>query len=130
MMTRKNRLPFFFGKYDKKKGYKAGLGVNYIYSDNTRVGFEGSVDPKNQSTNQVRIGGVKTIDKNCTVKGRFTIFNLEEFRFGLVYKQVLSSDSKLTFASDINANTLLNLKSKKGAKNLGHQFGVSLSFFD
>jgi len=113
----------------KKKGYKAGLGVNYHYNDSTKLGFEASVDPKDTSSNQLRFGTTRKVDDHCTLKERLSIQNLEDFRLGLVYKQVLSHDSKLTLATDINGNSLLNLKSKK-AKSLGHQFGVTLSFFD
>jgi len=119
-----------WGKFDKKKGYKTGLGLYYQQNDNLKYGFEASFDPKDKDSNQIRAGGVKKFDNNFSMKGRLTITNLEEFRAGLVFKLALSPDSKVTLASDINANTLLNLKSSKKALGLGHQFGLSLSFFD
>jgi len=113
----------------KKKGYKAGLGVYYHQNDNVKYGFEASLDPKDKDSNQIRLGSIRKQDDSL-LKGRFTITNLEEFRFGLVYKLGLSPDSKVTIASDINANTLFNLKSSKKALSVGHQFGLTLSFFD
>jgi len=119
----------FWGKFDSDKGFKAGFGVNYLYNDSTKLGFEASFDPRNTASNQIRVGTTRLVDEHCTMKERLTLCDLDEFRLGLVYKQVLSSDSKLTFVTDINGNSLLNLKSKK-AKSPGHQFGVTLSFFD
>jgi len=119
-----------WGKFDKKKGYKAGLGVYYHQNDNVKYGFEASLDPKDKDSNQIRLGSIRKQDDSSLLKGRVTITNLEEFRFGLVYKLGLSPDSKVTIASDINANTLFNLKSSKKALSVGHQFGLTLSFFD
>lgn len=95
-----------------------------------KYGFEASFDPKDKDSNQLRVGGIKKYDDHFSLKGRVTVTNLEEFRVGFVSKLALSPDSKVTFASDINANTLLNLKSSKKALGLGHQFGLTLSFFD
>jgi len=95
-----------------------------------KYGIEASFDPKDKDSNQIRIGSIKKYDANFAMKGRLTFTNLEEVRAGLVFKLALSPDSKVTLSSDINANTLLNLKSSKKALGLGHQFGLTLSFFD
>jgi len=91
-----------------------------------KYGFEASLDPKDKDSNQIRLGSIRKQDDSSLLKGRVTITNLEEFRFGLVYKLGLSPDSKVTIASDINANTLFNLKSSKKALSVGHQFGLNL----
>jgi len=116
-----------FGKYDAKKRLrKAGLGYYQNVNANLKAGVEFSVDPQEFKNTAIRIGDNYKIDDLSSVKGRFSIYGRDQFRVGLVYKQNLSTHSKLTVSSDLNANLLLNQKSE----SKGHQYGVTLSFFD
>lgn len=95
-------------------------------NDKLKAGVEFSVDPQEFKNSAIKIGGNYKIDDLSSIKERLSIFGRDQFRVGLVYKQNLSTHSKLTVSTDLNANLLLNQKSE----SKGHQYGVTLSFFD
>jgi len=117
-----------FGKFDKeKKSRVAGFGVYRNIEQNLKGALEFSIDTLDTSKTTLKVGTNYQIDDSSSLKSKISVFGTNQFRIGNVYKQTLTSTSKLTFINDINANLLLDKKADSG---IGHQFGVTLSFFD
>jgi len=124
-----------FGKYEKKdkdnKTRVAGIGVYRNVDARTKGALELSVDTFDTSKTTLKAGINYKGDDSSSVKGKVSVFGTNQFRLGTVYKQSLSTSAKLTFATDLNLNSLFSESETKKKDNLiGNQFGVSLSFFD
>jgi len=85
-----------------------------------------SFNPENKH-GTLRVATNTKIDESASLKSRFTVTSNKEFRWGAVLKQNLNSTTRVTVTSDVNARALFDGASESGP---GHQFGVSVSFFD
>jgi len=107
----------------KKKSY--GFGYSQNVYDNVRGAVEFSYDAIHQEGN-LKFGTNYKADSNTTLKSRFHLQGSSAMRFGFVVKQNLNPTTKVTLVSDINASLLYG----DVPDAVGHQFGVTLSFFD
>jgi len=122
-----------FAKFERKdedtSTTKLGVGHYHDVNKNLKVGGELSFDPKKPSDATIKVSGVDTLDDQSSLKPRFTFTTSNsELRFSLVFKQTISSTTKLTLSTDISTNPLFQKDIKDVFKN--NQFGVTLSFFD
>jgi len=116
-----------FAKYDKKKSKKSyGFGYTQNVNESVRGAVEYSYDAVGGEGN-LKFGTNYKVDTNTTVKSRFTLQGSRTMRFGFVVKQNINPTTKVTLVTDINANRLYDNEERESA---GHQFGVTLSFFD
>jgi len=111
----------------KKKSRVVGLGIHRNIYQHLKGGFEISVDTLNTDKTTVRVGTNHQLDDSSSLKYKLSVFGTNQFRLGTVYKQTLTSNSKLIFAADLNAHLLLD---KTADTEIGHQYGLTLSFFD
>jgi len=119
-----------FRKYDLSKGInKAGFGYFRHINSHLKGALEVAVDVSDYSNTVVKVGGDYNLhsDGSSSIKPRLSLYGTDHQRIGFVYKHKVSPNVKLTVASDLNVNTLLD---QKVEKSKGHQFGVTLSFFD
>jgi len=120
-------LYHFFGKYDKKKKKKIyGFGYSQNISDVTKGALDFSFEA-NTNESSLRFGANHKIDDNASFKARYSLKSTKEMRFGLVLKQNIHPSTRVTLTADFNTRLLHDKVSDSG---VGHQFGVSLSFFD
>jgi len=116
-----------FAKYDKKKSKKSyGFGYSHNVNENIRGAVEYSYNAVAGEGN-LKFGTAYKVDSNTTLKSRFTLQGSKAMRFGFVVKQNINPTTKVTLITDINANRLYDNDERESA---GHQFGVTLSFFD
>jgi hypothetical protein len=116
-----------FAKYDKKKSKKSyGFGYTQNVNESVRGAVEYSYDAVGGEGN-LKFGTSYKVDPNTTLKSRFSLQGSKTMRFGFVVKQNINPTTKVTLITDINANRLYDNEERDAA---GHQFGVSLSFFD
>jgi len=119
----------FFGKYEikgEKKKKTFGVGYHQYINDSIRSSVDYAFEQLSKSST-LRFGTSYKFDENSSLKSRIVIRGKRDMRLGLVLKQNLYPSTKLTFTSDINTRLLLDNTAGDGA---GHQFGVTLSFFD
>jgi len=115
-----------FEKYDKKKGTKSGFG----YAQNLGPSVKGALDytfNHDLTESTIRFGTNAKIDESSSLKTRFSVRSNKEYRVGLVLKQNINANTKVTVTSDVNARSLFDGVPESGP---GHQFGVAVSFFD
>jgi len=117
-----------FGKYEKKGDKeKKTLGVGYHQNikENVRGAVDFSLEQKS-GTSLLRFATNYKVDDNTSVKTRLCLRGTKDMRVGFVLKQNILPSTRITFTSDINTRFLYDNVSE----GVGHQFGVSLSFFD
>jgi len=117
-----------FGKYEKKgdKEKKTfGVGYHQNIKENIRGAVDFSLEHKSV-TSLLRFGTNYKVDDNTSVKTRLCLRGTRDMRVGFVLKQNILPSTKITFTSDINTRLLYDNVSE----GYGHQFGVTLSFFD
>jgi len=117
-----------FGKYEDKDGkLKKTLGVGYHQNvkDNIRSSVDYSFEQVH-SRSVLRFGTSYKFDENSTLKTRLLLRGKKDMRLGLVLKQNLYPSTRLTFTTDLDTRALLD----NVTEGPGHQFGVTLSFFD
>jgi len=117
-----------FGKYEKK-GDKEKKTFGVGYHQNINENIRGAVDfslEQRSVTSLLRFATNYKVDDNTSVKTRLCLRGTTDFRVGFVLKQNILPSTKITFTSDINTRLLYDNVSE----GVGHQFGVSLSFFD
>jgi len=117
-----------FGKYEDKEGkQKKTLGVGY--HQNIKENIRSSVDYSFEQVSArsvLRFGTSYKFDEHCSLKTRLLLRGKKDMRLGLVLKQNLFPSTRLTFTTDLDTRSLLDNVSE----GPGHQFGVTLSFFD
>jgi len=119
----------FFGKYEtkgEKKKRTFGVGYHQNINESIRSAVDYSFE-QISSSSTLRFGSTYKLDENSSLKSRLVLRGKKDMRLGLVLKQNLYPSTRLTFTSDINTRSLIDNTSGEGA---GHQFGVTLSFFD
>jgi len=119
----------FFGKYEikgEKKKRTFGVGYHQNINESIRSAVDYSFEQISKSST-LRFGSTYKLDETSSLKSRLVLKGKKDMRLGLVLKQNLYPSTRLTFTSDINTRLLLDNTSKEEA---GHQFGVTLSFFD
>jgi len=117
-----------FGKYEDKEGKKKktlGVGYHQNIKDNIRSSVDYSFEQVS-ARSVLRFGTSYKFDENCSLKTRLLLKGKKDMRLGLVLKQNLFPSTRLTFTTDLDTRSLLDNVSE----GPGHQFGVTLSFFD
>lgn len=115
----------------KKKGEKEtrnfGLGYHQSINDKAKGAVEFSHETISRRS-KLKFASNYKFDEYTSLKSRLSIAGSKEMRVGFVLKQSVFPSTKITLTSDINSRLLWdNVKEGSG---VGHQFGVSLSFFD
>jgi len=126
--NKKDLSVVLFGKYEDKNGKKKqtiGVGYHQNINDNIRSAVDYSFEQVS-SRSDLRFGTSYKFDENCSLKTRLLLRGKKEMRLGLVLKQNLFPSTRLTFTTDLDTRALLDNVSE----DPGHQFGVTLSFFD
>jgi len=116
------------GKYEDKDGKKKqtlGVGYHQNVKDNIRSSVDYSFEQVS-ARSVIRFGTSYKFDENCSLKTRLLLRGKKDMRLGLVLKQNLFPSTRLTFTTDLDTRALLDNVSE----GPGHQFGVTLSFFD
>jgi len=94
-----------------------------------------SVERGDVKGTEVHVGGEYKVDKDTTVKGKFSVVNAtnvddREFRIGVATKQNVTDRVSITVGADINARALIG--SPNGKCSLGstkaHSFGFEVKF--
>jgi len=117
-----------FGKYEKKGDKEKrtfGVGYHQNINENIRGAVDFSLEQKSV-TSLLRFATNYKVDDNTSVKTRLCLRGTKDMRVGFVLKQNILPSTKITFTSDINTRLLYDNVSE----GVGHQFGVTLSFFD
>jgi len=107
----------------KKKTY--GIGYHQNINADARGAVEFTHEPKTQIS-RMRFATNYKFDEHTSLKSRLSLAGNRDMRIGFVLKQALFPSTRLTLSSDINGRLLYdNVKD-----GVGHQFGVTLAFFD
>jgi len=127
--TEENSFCFFSNHVlvPKKKKESPKSDIGFGYAQDVRSGLKGGLDFKIDSNldSDLRFGSNYEIDETSNLKTRLSLKKKEELRLGLVYKQKLSSTSKLALSADLNTRHLFG---NEGTND--HRFWVTLTCGD
>jgi len=110
------------------------LNFNFLYSvtEAIKFGFGTTIERDNVRGTEVNAGGEYKVDKNTTVKGKFSVVQSpkpddREFRLGFAVKQNLTERINVTVGADLNARAMLGTPTSLGSTK-PHSFGFEVKF--